>query len=56
LNASSAPQIRPVIIRLAELESRAFLTPLEMHELNDLRRELEPWPEIGGALAAAYMT
>ena len=47
-------ELQPIIRRLAELESRAFLSPLEMHELNDLRIELQPWPEINAALAAAY--
>ena len=46
-----------VIKRLAELEACAFLAPPGMRELNALRRELaDEWPEVGLALAHAYLT
>ena len=53
----SEPLLVTVIKRLAELESRAFLSPSEMCELNELRIELgEKWPAVATAVAAAYVT
>ncbi len=50
---ASDPQMQPVVQRLIELESAAFLSPLQMYELNDLRKEVSM--ETGIALAQAFM-
>lgn len=51
------PLLVTVIKRLAELEGAAFLTPSQMHELNELRIELhEKWPEVSAAIVYAYLT
>jgi hypothetical protein len=53
----SEPLLVTVIKRLAELEGAAFLAPSEMHELNEIRKELsEKWPKVSAALARAYLT
>jgi hypothetical protein len=50
------PELVTIIKRLADLEARAFLAPAGMHELDGLRQILsERWPEVGAALAAAYL-
>ncbi len=50
------PELVTVIKRLAELEGAAFLSPSQMRELNRLRIRLdEHWPEVGAALAHAYL-
>lgn len=54
--ARTTPRLVTIIRRLTNLEDRAFLTQAEGHELNRLRRELaDGWPEVSGALAAAYL-
>lgn len=54
--ARREPELVTIIKRLADLEAAAFLTPGQMRELNALRIELENrWPEVGLALAAAYV-
>lgn len=51
------PLLVTVIKRLADLESRAFLAPPELRELNALRIELgEKWPEVSRALVRACVT